>query len=119
MLSKETKVTLSGVRVNSLGSFGSYPGCEGDTASLTGSLTGSLLPREEEPTASPTDQFKVGSRVAVIDPEKKSYNWHGTIVRIGKSKYADVYGADVSWDERKGMMGGPILFHRLEELRLI
>ncbi len=73
----------------------------------------------EESTAQPTNQLKVGDRVANIDPTKTNYNWHGTIVRIGKSKYSDVTGADVSWDERKGMKGGQILFHRLEELRLI
>ena len=89
------------------------------TASPTASPSASPASPTASPTVSPTDQFKVGSRVANIDPTNTSYNWHGTIVRLGQSKYADVNGAEVSWDERKGMKGGQVLFHRLEELRLI
>ena len=47
MLSDPTKQVLAQVK-GSLGSFDSYPCCEGDTASLTGSLTGSLLPHNEK-----------------------------------------------------------------------
>ena len=49
--------------------------------------------------------------------DNSCHNWHGTIVNIGE--YGEVYGAEVSWDERQGKKGGQILFHRLEELRLI
>ncbi|MDJ0575151.1 MAG: DUF5906 domain-containing protein [Xenococcaceae cyanobacterium MO_234.B1] len=57
--------------------------------------------------------FEIGSRVANNNPDKKSYNWHGTIVGF------DLDGADVRWDERKGMKGGQVLWHRLSELRLL
>jgi hypothetical protein len=48
MLSGQTKQVLSQGNEGSTGSFDSYPCPEGDVASLTGSLTGSLLPRSEE-----------------------------------------------------------------------
>ncbi|NJO99131.1 MAG: hypothetical protein HC764_26680 [Pleurocapsa sp. CRU_1_2] len=57
--------------------------------------------------------FEIGSSVANNNPEKKSYNWHGTIVSFSEG------GADVRWDERKGMQGGQVLWHRLTELRLL
>lgn len=60
-----------------------------------------------------TSILEIGSRVASKDPEKKSYNWHGTIVGFSQG------GADVRWDERKGMQGGQVLWHRLSELRLL
>ena len=60
-----------------------------------------------------TSILEIGSRVANNDPEKKSYNWHGTIVGFSKD------GAEISWDERKGMQGGQVLWHRLTELRLL
>ena len=103
------------------------------TASTNGSTNGSIASTDQpesvsafsiastdqpEPiTVSSPNQLKVGSRVANIDPSKSSYNWHGTIINIGK--YGEVHGAEVSWDERKGMKGGQVLFHRLEELRMI
>jgi hypothetical protein len=62
---------------------------------------------------SETSILEVGSRVASNDPDKMSYNWHGTIVGFNQD------GADVSWDERKGMQGGQVLWHRLTELRLL
>ncbi|NJL51916.1 MAG: AAA family ATPase [Hydrococcus sp. SU_1_0] len=62
---------------------------------------------------SETSVFEIGSRVANNDPENTSYNWHGTIVGFNKG------GAEVSWDERKGMQGGQVLWHRLTELRLL
>ena len=55
--------------------------------------------------------LEIGSRVANNDSEKKSYHWHGTIVGFSKD------GAEISWDERKGMQGGQVLWHRLSELR--
>ena len=58
-----------------------------------------------------TSILEIGSRVANNDPEKKSYHWHGTIVGFSKD------GAEISWDERKGMRGGQVLWHRLSELR--
>jgi KaiC/GvpD/RAD55 family RecA-like ATPase len=60
-----------------------------------------------------TSILEIGSRVASNDPEKKSYNWHGTIVGFSQG------GAEVCWDERKGMQGGQVLWHRLSELRLL
>lgn len=57
--------------------------------------------------------FKVGSKVAHVDPKRESYHWHGTITAIDGDK------AKVRWDERKGMKGGQILTHRLSDLRLI
>jgi hypothetical protein len=57
--------------------------------------------------------LEVGSPVANNDPDKMSYNWHGTIVGFNQD------GAEVSWDERKGMQGGQVLWHRLTELRLL
>jgi predicted transcriptional regulator len=57
--------------------------------------------------------LEIGSRVANNDPDKMSYNWHGTIVGFSKG------GAEISWDERKGMQGGQVLWHRLTELRLL
>ncbi|HHP7231788.1 MAG TPA: hypothetical protein ACFCUY_13140 [Xenococcaceae cyanobacterium] len=60
---------------------------------------------------SETSILEIGSRVASNDPEKKSYNWHGKIVGFSQG------GADVCWDERKGMQGGQVLWHRLTELR--
>jgi hypothetical protein len=62
---------------------------------------------------SETSILEVGSPVANNDPDKMSYNWHGTIVGFNKD------GAEVSWDERKGMQGGQVLWHRLTELRLL
>ena len=81
-----------------------------------GSDRGFLIVR----TASQTKEFKVGSRVANIDPTLTNYNWHGTIGAHGPIQGQQMFmGRSVSWDEPKGMKGGPILFHRLEELRLI
>ena len=62
---------------------------------------------------SETSVFEIGSRVANNNPEKKSYNWHGKIVGFSND------GADVCWDEREGMQGGQVLWHRLTELRLL
>lgn len=62
---------------------------------------------------SETSILEIGSRVANNDPDKMSYNWHGKIVSFSKG------GADVYWDERKGMQGGQVLWHRLTELRLL
>lgn len=62
---------------------------------------------------SETSILEIGSRVANNDPEKKSYNWHGRIVGFSQG------GADVCWEERKGMQGGQVLWHRLTELRLL
>lgn len=110
---------------------------EGVTASPTASLTASpdkttasLNKSEhfaspastvdrERVTASTNDSlaesstFEIGSPVANNNPEKKSYNWHGTIVGFNKG------GADVLWDERKGVKGGQVLWHQLSELRLL
>ncbi len=78
-----------------------------DTERLTASPTASL-------TASPASpSLEIGSRVANNNPNNKSYNWHGTIVGFSKA------GADVRWQERRGMRGGEILWHRLSELRLL
>jgi AAA domain len=68
---------------------------------------------KETVNESETSILEVGSRVASNDPENKSYNWHGTIVGFNQG------GAEVSWDERKGMQGGQVLWHRLTELRLL
>ncbi len=68
---------------------------------------------KETVSESETSVFEIGSRVANNDPEKTSYNWHGTIVGFSQG------GADVCWDERKGMRGGQVLWHRLTELRLL
>jgi hypothetical protein len=57
--------------------------------------------------------LEIGSCVANNDPDKMSYNWRGTIVGFSKG------GAEVSWEERKGMQGGQVLWHRLTELRLL
>ena len=57
--------------------------------------------------------LEIGSRVANNNPDKMSYNWHGKIVGFDRD------GANVSWDERKGMKGGQVLWHRLSELRLL
>lgn len=73
-----------------------------------------LISTTEEKVSEPvTSILEIGSRVANNDPDKMSYNWHGTIVGFSKD------GADVSWDERKGMQGGQVLWHRLTELRLL
>lgn len=63
------------------------------------------------PTASPQIQLEIGSRVANRDPNKKSYNWHGTIIGFRDG------GVDVRWQERRGMKGGEVLWHRNEDLR--
>ncbi len=68
---------------------------------------------EEKVSEQVTSILEIGSRVANNNPDKKSYNWHGTIVGF------DLDGADVRWDERKGMKGGQVLWHRLSELRLL
>ncbi len=78
---------------------------------------------QKNPTLNSTDQeivnesetsiLEVGSLVANNDPDNMSYNWHGTIVGFSQG------GADVSWDERKGIQGGQVLWHRLTELRLL
>jgi hypothetical protein len=78
---------------------------------------------QKNPTLNSTDQeivnetemsiLEVGSPVANNDPDKMSYNWHGTIVGFSQG------GADVCWDERKGIPGGQVLWHRLTELRLL
>jgi putative DNA primase/helicase len=60
-----------------------------------------------------THPFKIGSKVAHVDPKRESYNWHGTITEINGDK------AKVRWEERLGIRGGQILTHRLSELRLI
>ncbi|MDJ0902092.1 MAG: AAA family ATPase [Xenococcus sp. MO_188.B8] len=62
---------------------------------------------------SETSILEIGSRVANNNHEKKSYNWHGKIVGF------DGDGAKVCWDERKGIQGGQVLWHRLTELRLL
>ncbi|PIG94577.1 DUF5906 domain-containing protein [Gloeocapsopsis sp. IPPAS B-1203] len=60
-------------------------------------------------------KFKVGSKVANIDPKSESYNWHGTITAIDGDK------AKVHWEERaqRKIRGGAVLKHSLSELRLI
>ncbi|MDJ0901329.1 MAG: hypothetical protein QNJ55_21235 [Xenococcus sp. MO_188.B8] len=74
--------------------------------------TQTLISTTTEKVSEPiTSILEIGSRVANNDPEKKSYNWHGTIVGFSKD------GAEISWDERKGMQGGQVLWHRLSELR--
>lgn len=60
-----------------------------------------------------TSILEVGSSVANNDPDKMSYDWHGTIVGFSQG------GADVCWDERKGIQGGQVLWHPLTELRLL
>jgi predicted transcriptional regulator len=62
---------------------------------------------------SETSILEIGSRVANNDPEKTSYSWHGKIVGFNQG------GVEVSWDERKGMQGGQVLWHHLTELRLL
>lgn len=57
--------------------------------------------------------FKVGDRVAHVDPKQKSYNWHGQIVEITPPT------AKVKWEERKAMRGGDIVSAQLCNLRLI
>ena len=69
--------------------------------------------KKEIVNESETSILEIGSRVANNNPEKKSYNWHGKIVGFSKD------GADVCWDEREGMQGGQVLWHRLTELRLL
>ena len=69
--------------------------------------------KKEIVSESETSVLEIGSRVASNDPEKKSYNWHGTIVGFSQG------GAEVRWEERKGMQGGQVLWHRLTELRLL
>jgi hypothetical protein len=78
---------------------------------------------QKNPTLNSTDKeivnetemsiLEVGSPVANNDPDKMSYNWHGTIVGFSQG------GADVCWDERKGIQGGQVLWHHLTELRLL
>ena len=97
------------VGVEQIGSIASNLDTEGATASITGSITGSIT----DSPASLTTQLEVGERVASNDPTEKSYNWHGTIARFRNG------GADVRWDERQGMKGGEVLWHRLEDLRLL
>lgn len=57
--------------------------------------------------------FKVGDRVAHINPNDISHDWHGTILEI------NTQSAKVRWDERKRMRGGQVLRHKLAELRHI
>ena len=57
--------------------------------------------------------FNVGDRVAHVDPNNLSHNWHGTILEINE------LSAKVHWDERKGIRGGQVLKHKLAELRHI
>jgi hypothetical protein len=57
--------------------------------------------------------LQVGDRVAGSDPVQLSYCWHGRITRI----QGDIYY--VRWKERKGMKGGEVLTHRVEQLRKI
>lgn len=85
-------------------SLASHPYTEGVTASTTASTIAST-------TASTS--LEIGSRVANNNPNNKSYNWHGTIVGFSNG------GADVRWQERQGMKGGEILWHRLSDLRLL
>jgi DNA-binding transcriptional ArsR family regulator/archaellum biogenesis ATPase FlaH len=80
----------------------------------TSSQARPIVSSDSESTATaPTAQFQVGSRVASRDSQQVSYNWHGTIARFRNG------GADVRWDERQGMKGGEVLWHRLEDLRLL
>ena len=79
------------------------------TASLASPLDTERLTASS--TASTT--LEIGSRVANNNPNNKSYNWHGTIVGFSNG------GADVRWQERLGMRGGEILWHRLSDLRLL
>ena len=57
--------------------------------------------------------LKVGSRVALNDPQKQGYNWHGVIVELSSIT------AKVHWEERKGMKGGQIVTQQLGDLRPI
>ena len=95
--------------VEQIGSIASNLDTEGATASITGSITGSIT----DSPASLTTRLEIGSHVASSDRQEVSYNWHGTIVRFRNG------GADVRWDERQGMKGGEVLWHRLEDLRLL
>ncbi|MGL5063776.1 MAG: DUF5906 domain-containing protein [Microcoleus sp.] len=48
--------------------------------------------------------FKVGDRVAHVNPAEKSYNWHGRIVKVESSR-----SCMVDWDERESMRGGRVI----------
>jgi putative DNA primase/helicase len=94
------EITASLITKKHFASLSSTVDREGVTTSTNGSRSESLT-------------FEIGSSVANNNPEKNSYNWHGTIVGF------DGDGADVRWDERKGMKGGQVLWHNLSELRLL
>ena len=62
-------------------------------------------------------QFKVGDRVAHIDPKEIAFNWRGEIVRIYKNQFSE-WMADVRWPERRKLkLKGDVVCTRLENLR--
>jgi phage/plasmid-associated DNA primase len=88
---------------------------EGSTAVVANAIgeIGSISQDNHNNFFGNTHPFKIGSKVAHVDPKRESYNWHGTITEINADK------AKVHWEERKGLRGGQVLTHRLSDLRLI